>query len=334
VFGFHETIDSDSKTPYQALHNNFSYNSDTTTLTSKPNGLKFKCGDFCIRNVTQLTCSKSLDINTSSIKLEHIVVNDLKTLYTKFPDSVFQVASQFNCLEFPDPYTVPENGVSQYEYDGTQGPTSALICLPATVYRHFYVPLKLKIGQTTNNQINNLNAVELLLNNATEKYFTVKNGYVDATDGSLNRLNKYLNNNPLLVKEIEDAVCVGIQTNMDAVIDPKTPFIISSQVFCSALSCRYSNINNLNNWKQFATIVLKSAYKCTLYHAAQTGVNRVFLTFMGGGAFGNKIDWIVDAMCEAILEVSRNTSATLDIKVCHYQEINSNAQTKINQYLT
>ena len=32
----------------------------------------------------------------------------------------FQVASQFNCLEFVDPDVLPEEGVTQYVYDKTQ----------------------------------------------------------------------------------------------------------------------------------------------------------------------------------------------------------------------
>ena len=33
---------------------------------------------------------------------------------------MFQAASQFNCLEFVDPYVIPEEGVTQYVYDKTQ----------------------------------------------------------------------------------------------------------------------------------------------------------------------------------------------------------------------
>ena len=35
--------------------------------------------------------------------------------------SVFQVASQFNCLEMVGPDVTPEHGISKYFYDNTQG---------------------------------------------------------------------------------------------------------------------------------------------------------------------------------------------------------------------
>merc|ERR1712226_959054 len=50
--------------------------------------------------------------------------------------AVFQVASQFNCLEMPHPSVTPEDGVSGYFYDMTQGPACALACPAATVSRN------------------------------------------------------------------------------------------------------------------------------------------------------------------------------------------------------
>jgi hypothetical protein len=45
-----------------------------------------------------------------------------------YPRSVFQAASQFNCLEFPGPECKPEDGVTAYFCDRTQGPACALAC--------------------------------------------------------------------------------------------------------------------------------------------------------------------------------------------------------------
>ena len=38
---------------------------------------------------------------------------------------MFQAASQFNCLEFAGPEELPEDGVTQYDDDPTQGPACA-----------------------------------------------------------------------------------------------------------------------------------------------------------------------------------------------------------------
>ena len=353
IFGFDENIDRDNEqSPYAFIHEHFIYDSEQHTLQSKANERKYSCGKFEIKNKVQLqptntnenqTNKKETEPNDTS-NVKQMVVNDLEDLYVKFPDSVFQVASQFNCLEFATPYSVPEDGISDYEYDRTQGPASALICLPATVYRNFFVPMPTpsnknanNVGQTEYNQINNLTQVERILNNADEDYFTVENGYVDSTTPQLNRLTKRLIDEPELAQQLEDAVCVGIQTDADSVIDPDKPVSVAAQVFCSALSCGYSSVDAIDDWKPLAMIVLKAAYKCTLLHAINNSkAKRVFLTFLGGGAFKNKMDWIVEAMCEAILEVNRKVNmkeTRLDIIICHYREINSTTQEKINNLL-
>src|SRR5206468_2080013 len=48
--------------------------------------------------------------------------------------SLFQVASQFNCLESPGPSIVP---VAEYFSDFTQGPRASISAFPATLQRHY-----------------------------------------------------------------------------------------------------------------------------------------------------------------------------------------------------
>eukprot|EP00961_Rhodomonas_salina_P010228 137530-Rhodomonas_salina.1 len=57
-------------------------------------------------------------------------------------EAVFQVASQFNCLEMVDPKEKPEYGVTQYCLDHTQGPACAMACPAATVFRNYFVPVE------------------------------------------------------------------------------------------------------------------------------------------------------------------------------------------------
>src|SRR5262245_52412698 len=53
------------------------------------------------------------------------------------PGSLFQVASQFNCLESPGPYITP---VVQYFRDYTQGPRASISAFPGTLLRHYAAP--------------------------------------------------------------------------------------------------------------------------------------------------------------------------------------------------
>src|SRR3989442_929187 len=53
------------------------------------------------------------------------------------PGSLFQVASQFNCLESPGEFVVP---VAEYFNDPTQGPRASISAFPGTLVRHYAAP--------------------------------------------------------------------------------------------------------------------------------------------------------------------------------------------------
>ena len=69
------------------------------------------------------------------------IVAEAKSLHLE-PSSangVFQAASQFNCLEMVGPSVRPEDGVTRYYADRTQGPACAIACPAATVFRNYHV---------------------------------------------------------------------------------------------------------------------------------------------------------------------------------------------------
>ena len=51
--------------------------------------------------------------------------------------ALIQVASQFNLLEMVGPDVTPEDGVSGYVYDSTQGPACAMAAGAGTIYRNY-----------------------------------------------------------------------------------------------------------------------------------------------------------------------------------------------------
>jgi hypothetical protein len=76
-----------------------------------------------------------------------------------------------------------------------------------------------------------------------------------------------------------------------------------SQAYCSALPVAYSHLPE-SSWESFARLVLDGAYEATLaaavLNAERTGNAYVFLTLMGGGAFGNRSEWIFDSLRRAL----------------------------------
>ena len=79
--------------------------------------------------------------------------------------SVFLVASQFNCLEMASPWQTPDEGITCYTHDKTQGPACAMSCPAATVFRNYFYDTRGQTGEAKN-QINNMIDVHGLLQKA------------------------------------------------------------------------------------------------------------------------------------------------------------------------
>lgn len=94
------------------------------------------------------------------------------------------------------------------------------------------------------------------------------------------------------------------------------------QVFCSACPVAYSRAPAAL-WEPLSRLVLEAAYEATLRaaalnaarHGGEGGSKRVFLTLLGGGVFGNRMDWIVDALAAAC---RRCDGFDLDVAVVLY----------------
>jgi hypothetical protein len=71
------------------------------------------------------------------------ISGDVRSLHRRSAhrDALFQVASQFNLLEMVGPDVSPEDGVTRYADDHTQGPACARAAGAATVYRNYFVPV-------------------------------------------------------------------------------------------------------------------------------------------------------------------------------------------------
>ena len=80
----------------------------------------------------------------------------------------------------------------------------------------------------------------------------------------------------------------------------------------------YSRVPS-SHWEAFASLVLQAAYEATMLTAvlnARRGAsNVVLLTELGGGAFGNRPDWIHTAMRRALEMVS---GFALDVRLVSY----------------
>ena len=115
------------------------------------------------------------------------------------------------------------------------------------------------------------------------------------------------------------------------------PTQLVSQTYCSAISCAYGSLP-LDLWEPMATLVLDAAYEATLWaavvNAHRTGCNKVYLTSVGGGVFGNKQEWIANAIARAIAHVSQTIDFELHVYLVHYRDIDMSVVRTTNSAIT
>lgn len=217
--------------------------------------------------------------------------------------ALFQVASQFNLLEMVSPNVSPEQGVGGYQHDRTQGPTCAIAAGAATIYRNYFVELDGQIGQSSEQQIDCLAELGAALGNKDKRLWQMQNGYVIASRAGLTEIATYLKNaNSKEKEQLKGKLRIGVHAHAQVTLDQCEHKV--TQVLCSALPIAYSQYES-GLWCEFAQLVLQAAYEATLAAAVQnaqeSGNNTVYLTLLGGGAFGNPEEWIIDAIRQALL---------------------------------
>jgi len=232
--------------------------------------------------------------------------------------------------------------VTGYVSDRTQGPACSIACGPATVYRNYFLPLTrdgrhapsqakegvAQEGQTRDLQLNNLIDVSEALGNVPEgRYFEIRNGYTLASSATLTALNRVIGrSSPEEIDRVRAALRVGIHS--DSVVTStnwgkkiiKSPDQLVTQVFSSACAVAYNKATTKEDWHPFASLILEAAFEATILaallnkveHEGAHGSGRVYLTCLGGGAFGNTMEWIAQAMKRAFL---LHSDYDLDVRI-------------------
>ena len=250
------------------------------------------------------------------------ISGDVQDLHCDLANSqaLFQVASQFNALEMVGPSVAPEHGVTRYADDHTQGPACAIAAGAATIWRNYLVPLPGGIGQRTDRQVDTLCELGDAFGNQDGELWQMRNGYALCTDAGLDRVDQELTWADREERErLLGLLRVGLHWDVEVTIAQTQHTVV--QAFCSALPCSYSPIP-LARWEQFARLVLEAAYEATLLagtlNLRRTGCPIVYLTRLGGGAFGNADSWIFDAIAGAL---RRNADSGLDVRLVSFGHI-------------
>jgi hypothetical protein len=305
---------------------------DGNEFISKVNNERFSFGELEISTLFDLkNKSPKPESYQSKIQVSEIVANVEELLCNKEnSNSLFQAASQFNLLEMASPKTTPEHGIDRYEFDYTQGPVCAINCGAGIIYRNYFVNIGSQIGQTANKQIDCLDLMGLELENEKLNLWKMQNGYALISKEGLLMINKKIAKlNPTERENLKEKLKVGIQWNTE--VTRSTTRHNVSQIYCSALPVAYCKTESIY-WEYFARVILEATYEATLYSALinleKNKSNLVYLTLVGGGAFGNEEYWILESIQKAIRKF-KNTP--LNIKIVSYGRSNSRLIECINE---
>lgn len=273
-----------------------------------PNGRTYRAGRLEIVSLGDLRSRALGEAASGRLRLGEVVA-DVVALHSDptHADALFQVASQFNLLEMIGPEVTPEDGLARYADDWTQGPACAMAAGAGTAVRNYLVPLDGGIGQTVDRQIDTTDDLARALGDGPNPPWSMRNGYL--TPGSRESLRavgaRLRSVGPTELDALRALLKVGVMWQTQVTFgEPSSasPRCVS-QVYASAVPIAYSDHPD-RDWEPLARLVLEAAYEATLAAAvlnrARHGSSRVFLTLLGGGAFGNPTSWIVDALERAL----------------------------------
>jgi hypothetical protein len=242
-------------------------------------------------------------------------LSDIGTLQGFADDgSLFQVASQFDCLEATDAFIAP---IADYLRDPTQGPRASISAFPGTFVRHYAAPRHPSpprgregstFVQTEQEQLNLLAHFERVAH--------VNCGYLQT---------EHVKDPLAFARLLEDdfeQIRVGVHEGVEVVFGGswsgpiRSPAPRIAQVFTSTWAGGGYSRGDLGPFHDVTLRQLqRGAYLGTFLAAAALGQRRVVTTMIGGGVFGNPAEVIWDAILWSLDQLAPILPAPLEVVV-------------------
>lgn len=289
-------------------------------LTSLANGRVFRHGRLLLPSLSSLRASNPAAPPAPGPRLTlRVVQGDVRALLAlrENDGALFQAASQFNLLEMPSPDVGPERGVAGYAADATQGPACAAACAAGTVFRNYLAEVGGGVGQTRERQIDCVAEMGRALGNERGEVWEMRNGYAMGKEEGLRRAGERVRAMADEERErVKGMLRIGVQEGTEVTAGGGN---VVSQAYCAAFPVAYSGVET-GVWEEVAQVLLEACYEATLRAGVENwrrgGSNKVFLTLVGGGVFGNKLEWIVAAIEKAV-EIMQGSG--LDVRVVSHR---------------
>ena len=301
---------------------------DGAKLRSKVNGASYGIGELELVSLADLRERRAgLKAAPGGLSFTN-VVGDVRKLHVapEYAGALFQVASQSNLLEMVGPGVTPEQGVTRYAGDQTQGPACAIAAGAATIYRNYFAPVGDQSGQTAKRQLDGLADLgadlAATLSLPVAALWEMRNGYALCTAAGLAAIGDHLRSAGEAERDrLRGLLRIGVHREVEVTDASSLPGPHVTQAFCSALPVSYGSPPQ-GAWEPLARLILEAAYEATLAEAAISaalgGSNLVLLTRLGGGAFGNVDPWIDDALVRALTVYA---DAPLDVRLVSYGHV-------------
>lgn len=292
---------------------------DHVELKSKINSKTYNAGMFHIRSSSRNCYKLAKKDKQGTLNIikgygqysKHFELVDILSMQSlsKWNGATYLIASNFNCLEFTNSNQTAADGVTNYyEYD-TQGSNAALSCCPALVYRNYF-----------KNIYKEINLLEKTPIWVLHGFATIPN------DKYLMKSNSTFNwDNPNVWQ-------VGVHSNCEVVITrgndssyrEATKNQIANHVYASAFNFR-RNVKLTYLTKEIAKKLLTAEYRAAILsawensikYAGLEGSNKLSLTLLGGGVFGNPYKIICDAIRDNIELI---VESGLDVYITCFRE--------------
>lgn len=223
--------------------------------------------------------------------------------------TLFQVASQFNALEAPQPGIVP---VVDYLHDPTQGPRAALSAWPGALLRTRAAPGDgdERFAQSEQRSIN------LLADALDPALGAPRGGYLRPTDIQDTAAARRC------LEQRFGAIRIGLHEGLEVcaggdrigLVPEPHPRIHQALTSTLALG-GYGRAGWDPELVAIARLLLRAAYTGTLLAALDCEAPAVVLTLIGGGVFGNEHSWIHEAIFAALDEVDALADRPLSVVV-------------------
>lgn len=236
-------------------------------------------------------------------------LTDIGTLQASAPaGTLFQVASQLDCLEAIGPQIAP---IASYFQDSTQGPRAAISAFPGTFLRHYAAP----DGHGGRFVQRDERCLNLLADVFDETVASVRSGYLRAQDVR----------DPAALAEVLERRFEHIRVGMHAGLEVVTGYDWAgpvpaghpriAQTFSSAMALGGYSSGDQGACLPAARLLLRAAYVGTLLAGIELGCETIVLTLVGGVAFANPLPAIWDAIFDALDEVTPLATEALRVVV-------------------